>query len=166
MPEIIAGATTAITGKVAVDTINGSNQLVTPPEAFTTSANSKFPTNHLQLEKVAAGSTDLSQAAIKYRVDNNVSKYKNVTVSEYKDAAGKLRLQIMESGEYGQHSERRIGEWMQKNGIKPEQVTRAYSEFEPCQIRNAFCKQYLAENTPEAKVSYSFEYGEDRASRI
>lgn len=163
VPEIITGATTAITGKVAVDAINGTNA-ATPPE-FTTAADPAFDVSHLDLQQVAPGSTDLSRAVIDYRIQNKVSIYKNVAAFEYKDLKGNPQLKIFESSEGGQHSERRIAEWMRENNIKPEQVTRVYTELEPCSTRNSFCKQYLAKNTPQAKVSYSFEYGDNKPSK-
>jgi len=45
------------------------------------------------------------------------------------------------------------------------QVTRIYSELEPCgNFPGGHCKDFIIKEFPKANVTYSFEYG-DQASR-
>lgn len=121
------------------------------------------------IEKIKPDATDLSRAVIneraKYQKEIGKITGKNFAAFEYIDDNGKLQVKIMSSSDSGQHSERRIGDWMKEQGIKPEKVTRVHSELEPCVTPQAFCKPYLAINVPQAKISYSFEYG-DTISKV
>ena len=145
-----------------MDIINELNYV--PPKQFTIRADPEFDVSRMQLSKVAVGATDLSRVVMNYRLESNISDYKNVAVFEYKDANDELHLKILASSDGGQHSERRVAAWLRENDIQPAQVTRIYSELEPCTVKNSYCKQYLAENTPQAKIYFSFEYGNDRSS--
>jgi large repetitive protein len=54
---------------------------------------------------------------------------------------------------------------MQSLMIPSENVTAVYSELEPCSLNFANCKGMLAREFPNAKISYSFEYGATPQSR-
>lgn len=116
-----------------------------------------------RFEQVDYGSTDLSRAAIEYRRANNISAGRNVAVFEYKGMEGSLHEVAMESR--GQHSERRIAGWLEQQIIAPQNVTRIYSELEPCTVPFSFCKDFIKRNYPQAATSYSFEYGDTMESR-
>ncbi|KAF6570865.1 hypothetical protein JDW19_14240 [Paenibacillus polymyxa] len=44
-------------------------------------------------------------------------------------------------------------------------VKRVYTEREPCVLGGHNCKELLANELPHAEVTYSVEYGGDKASR-
>lgn len=50
-------------------------------------------------------------------------------------------------------------------GIDNSQITRIYSELEPCSLPFAYCMNYLQKNFPQAEITYSFEYGSTKESR-
>ncbi|MBH8602105.1 MAG: nucleic acid/nucleotide deaminase domain-containing protein [Thermoactinomyces vulgaris] len=112
--------------------------------------------------KIQYGESDLSQIVQAYRKKNNLSSGRNVAVFEYIQN-GEYKIIIKESG-YG-HSERKIARELEQEGIHPEQVTRIYSELEPCVIPGGMCQPFIDKNFPNAKVTYSFEYGNTRESR-
>jgi len=49
--------------------------------------------------------------------------------------------------------------------VKPEQVTQIYSELQPCSIPGGFCANWIADNFPQANVTWTFQYGPSLASR-
>jgi RHS repeat-associated protein len=108
--------------------------------------------------QVPYGSTDLSKMTQQYRIDNGITGGRNVAVFEI-EVDGKVDYDIAVSR--GKHSERILGERVPEGG----KVTRIYSELEPCTINGGKCKEYIHKNFPDADVSYSFEYGETKASR-
>jgi cytidine deaminase len=63
------------------------------------------------------------------------------------------------------HAERIIAKELESTGIEPAQVSRIYSELEPCVAPGGYCKPFLSERFPNASISYSFEYGDTQASR-
>lgn len=50
-------------------------------------------------------------------------------------------------------------------GIDPANVTRVYSDLQPCNLNFANCASYLQNTFPAADVTWSFEYGATQASR-
>ncbi|MCW6009392.1 hypothetical protein K1W54_33340 [Micromonospora sp. CPCC 205371] len=64
----------------------------------------------------------------------------------------------------GAHAERLAWAILQRAGVKPEQVTRVYSELAPCVIPSG-CSRFIAETFPNARVTWSFEYGTSTESR-
>ena len=50
-------------------------------------------------------------------------------------------------------------------GVDLSRVTRLFTERAPCTHPAARCADLLASKIPEAKITYSFEYGASKASR-
>jgi hypothetical protein len=117
---------------------------------------------------LAYGSTDLSKAAQSYRVAEGLTNSgKNIAVIEYRAADGSLKT-VTKASEFTQgHAERLAAKELEALGVKPEQVTRIYSELQPCVIptEGAGCATFLQKTFPQAEVSWSFEYGATKASR-
>lgn len=44
-------------------------------------------------------------------------------------------------------------------------MSRIYSELEPCNVPGGYCSNWIDRTFPQADVTYSFEYGDDVASR-
>lgn len=116
------------------------------------------------IKQVEYGSTDLSQEAIRYRQENNITGARNIAVYEYENN-GQLST-IAGASQINQgHAERLIAKELENMGIQPAQVKRIYSELEPCSIPGGYCKRFLQTVFPQADVTYSFEYGLTQESR-
>lgn len=117
--------------------------------------------------KVIYGKTDLSEKALAYQKKHDYWAGKNLAVVEYKDAHG-VRRTVIAISDTGVHSEKAARRALQAKGVKASQVTRIYSEREPCMLPGAFCGKFIDEAFPhldDGAVTYSFEYG-DLASRV
>ena len=112
---------------------------------------------------IPSGSSDLSQIAKLYRLENGINTGRNIAVFEYLDSNNQHQYITMPS--QGRHSERRIGAWLDEQNIHPDRVTRIYSELAPCTIPGGKCKDYIDGRYHNATVTHSFEYGDTRASR-
>ena len=68
--------------------------------------------------------------------------------------------------EWPAHAERLIWDKLSAEGVDPNQVTRIYTEYQPCSIPTvaAGCDTWINKTFLKARVTYSFEYG-DQASR-
>jgi len=133
---------------------------------------SKKPVTPQVPQQVPYGSTDLSKQVINERLKlgpktkgppqriNGQSKA-NFAVFEYTEGEG-TATKIKRSKIFEGHSERLIHDELQKLGIKPEQVTRIYTERAPCTTRG--CAALIREYYPHAEVTYSFEFGADAES--
>jgi hypothetical protein len=105
--------------------------------------------------KVEYGSTDLSRLVVEYRKRNNISPGRNVAVFEYiEKGQTKTILKVSGSG----HSERQIDKDLANLGVKPSDVTRIYSELEPCSVPGGYCRQLIESKYPHADTTYSFDY--------
>lgn len=118
-----------------------------------------------RLEQVDYGSTDMSRFAIEHRRANNIPLGRNVAVFECADENNRFVKLARESGRGQGHAERLIWKELEGRGFTPAQVTRVYSELEPCVTVGGYCKPWLARTFPGAEVSYSFEYGLSEESR-
>ena len=116
------------------------------------------------INQVEYGSTDLSQEAIRYRQENNITGARNIAVYEYENN-GQLCTIVGASQRNQGHAERLIAKELENMGIQPAQVRRIYSELEPCSIPGGYCKRFLQSEFPQADVTYSFEYGLTQESR-
>lgn len=114
--------------------------------------------------EVPYGKTDLSEEALAYRKKHDYWAGKNLAVFEYKDAYGNHQT-VTAISDTGVHSEKAAWKALQSKGVKADQVTRIYSEREPCMLPGAFCGKFIDETFPKADVTYSFEYG-DLMSRV
>lgn len=63
------------------------------------------------------------------------------------------------------HAERLLAKDLDALGVQPSQVTRIYTELEPCSVPGGYCKDFIGRTYPQAEVTYSFQYGADAASR-
>ena len=116
------------------------------------------------IEKISYGSSDLSKVAIEFRKVNRILTARNVAVFEYtENGISKIIAMVSERG-VG-HAERLIANNLEQMGIRPSQVTRIFSELEPCSVPGGYCKKFIQNTFPQAKVTYCFEYGETAASR-
>ena len=119
--------------------------------------------------RVPYGSTNLSRQVKAVRQGNRIFGARNGAVFEYRANDGRLRTIIRFSKSFtpgGGHAERIIGRELDMMGVKPSQVTRIYSELEPCgNLPGGFCKRFLQENYPQSPVSWSFEYGDYESRR-
>ncbi len=111
-------------------------------------------------------STDLSEFAARIRSEIGADSQSNIAVLEYIDEAGERKLMgaVSSPPPINLHSEQHLIDEAIRQRIGPAHVTRVYTEFEPCQLNFAQCKKLLQEFYPDAKVTYSWEYG-DVASR-
>ncbi|RRD88942.1 hemagglutinin repeat-containing protein, partial [Conchiformibius steedae] len=116
--------------------------------------------------QVKYGNTDLSRLAINYAKENGITGGRNVAVFEYIDLNGKIQT-IIKASERGKgHAERLIAMELQNKGIPNSNVTRIYSELEPCSAPGGYCSNMIKYGSPNglgpysnAKVTYSFSYG-------
>lgn len=114
--------------------------------------------------RVGYGMTDLSRAAIDFRKLEAITGPRNVAVFEYVQN-GVKRTMAMASERGVGHAERLLAKELESRGVDPKNVTRIYSELEPCMVPGGYCKSFLAKTFPQAAVTWSFEYGASQASR-
>jgi hypothetical protein len=115
--------------------------------------------------QVAHGGTDLSRAALAYRMAEGIKGGRNIAVFEYRAADGTLKTITRASVRRVGHAERIIAKELEKMGVDPSQVTRIYSELQPCNLPGAYCGPYIARTFPNAKITWSFAYGAIQESR-
>lgn len=107
----------------------------------------------------------MSQIAAEYRVQYGIKDARNIAVVEYRDSTGALRRAVAESDfEANLHSEKIIDLNIKDMGIDKSQVTRIYTERQPCVMDGHNCTQLINENYGNAQISYSFDFGADKAS--
>jgi uncharacterized protein YukE/type II secretory pathway pseudopilin PulG len=114
-----------------------------------------FLNNYAQ---VGYGATDLSQAAIQFRLATHLTSARDVAVFEYIDQNGDAQLIVMASQRGAGHAERLIAQELARLGVHPSQVTRIYSELEPCLAAGGYCKILVAKDFSQAEVTFSFPY--------
>lgn len=115
--------------------------------------------------QVVYGATDLSQAAMAYRVSNDIRTARNVAVFEYLEN-GVTKTLAMASERGVGHAERLIARELERLGVDPASVTRIYSELEPCSVLfGGGCSRFIDDTFKKAAVTYSFEYGATAQSR-
>jgi hypothetical protein len=107
----------------------------------------------------------LSNAAVVYRRTNkDIGGGRNVAVFEVEIGEQRFRI-ARASKKNATHAERMVAEELTRLKIEPDQVTRIYSELQPCTLPRRRCQAYIARNFPNAYVTWSFEYGPTRESR-
>jgi RHS repeat-associated protein len=115
--------------------------------------------------QIGYGSSNLSRAAQAYRQTQGVTGGRNVAVFEYRAADGSLQTITRASTRGVGHAERIIARELQGMGVKRSQVTRIYSELQPCNVPGGYCDPFIRRTFPHAEVSWSFEYGATAESR-
>ncbi|TVX91889.1 nucleic acid/nucleotide deaminase domain-containing protein [Paenibacillus agilis] len=129
-------------------------------------------------KQVGYGETDLSLKVQQHRVGNKIFDLRNLVAADV-EIDGVRTLKIFESTERlvikpnGKeelkkvHSEKILLE--EKNDMIANGYTyivhRVYTEREPCNLGGHDCKKLLADELPDAEVSYSVEYGGEKESR-
>ncbi|MDR0604678.1 MAG: hypothetical protein LBG80_10285, partial [Bacteroidales bacterium] len=132
--------------------------------------------------QVQYGSTGLSRQVQVTRVLNNISTTQsrngntvtpNGTAVFYKDKDGKIQSLVYFSGGRGtpgthSHSERIMQKDLEAKGIFSSNVIEIYSERQPCMIPTpqAGCDAMLKKQFPNANITWSFQYGDTKQSRI
>jgi hypothetical protein len=125
------------------------------------------PNPKFRVGRVDYGSTDLSQAAIEYAKSENIHGARNITVFEYLDANGNVKIIARASQRGKGHAEKLIAEQLKEMEIPNDNVLRIYSELEPCSAPGGYCKSMIKNGSKKnnlgpfnnAKVTYSIEYG-------
>lgn len=117
-----------------------------------------------RFRKIEYGSSDLSKNAIEFRKNNKIFSARNVAVFEYVEG-GNIKTLTMASERGSGHAERLIAKKLDEIGVQPSQVTKIFSELEPCSVPGGYCKRFIKNTFPQAKVTYCFEYGDTASSR-
>jgi hypothetical protein len=115
--------------------------------------------------QIEYGSSDLSKAAQDYRAANGITGGRNVAVFEYVGEDGQLQQMAAASERGVGHAERILAQQLKDANVDPSQVTRIYSELQPCNAPGGYCANFINNTFPNANVTWSFEYGETAASR-
>ncbi|KAB8162163.1 hypothetical protein FH609_024785 [Streptomyces sp. 3MP-14] len=79
------------------------------------------------------------------------------TAFEIEDPGGQKQV-VTSAGGFCLHPEERLWGELEASGVRPEQVTRIYTELEACFLPGHYCSLWLAEVFPEARFSHSFPY--------
>jgi hypothetical protein len=111
---------------------------------------------------IALGGTDLSERALRRRqgAGEPVGDGQNVAVIEYRDRTGELRY-IERVSQPGRHAEELIVADLQRLGIPPANVTRIYSDRQPCLDR---C-QPLLRRYVNARTTWAVDWPNDAEGR-
>ena len=119
------------------------------------------------------GGIDLDERLLQYRDDHRIAIGRNVAVYEFQYPDGRKGTIAIDSERHSKHagdrilghSERRASEILRSYGIPDSAVTRIHSELQPCSLPGAYCAKMISERFPQAKVTYTWEYGDTRDSR-
>lgn len=83
---------------------------------------------------------------------------------EYADSRGEKHI-VTEQAQVGfPHPERVLWYRLSGEGVEPEQVTRVYTELEPCFLPGNYCAMWLT-RFENAEFTHSFDYGETARER-
>ncbi|MFC6880076.1 MULTISPECIES: SUKH-4 family immunity protein [Actinomadura] len=83
---------------------------------------------------------------------------------EVGDSRGGKRIETEQAAVGLAHPERVLWSRLERQGVRPEQVTRVYTELEPCFLPGNYCAMWLTKFT-RAEFSHSFDYGDTAAER-
>ncbi|MEV5828745.1 nucleic acid/nucleotide deaminase domain-containing protein [Spirillospora sp. NPDC052242] len=87
---------------------------------------------------------------------------------EVEGIGGRRRIETEPTRVGVQHPEHLLWDRLQAEGVRPEQITRVYTELEPCFMPGNYCAMWL-KRFPNAEFTYSFDYGataQDRESGV
>jgi RHS repeat-associated protein len=117
--------------------------------------------------RIPYGSSYMSRQGIVAREAAGKTSGGNVAAFEYTASDGSTKTIVRFAERFGGgHAERIIANDLQQMGISPSQVTRIYSELQPCSVpANLSCEQMIRREFPQASVCWSFDYGPDTQSR-
>lgn len=112
--------------------------------------------------RIALGGTDLSQRALRFRqqMGQAAGDGRNVTVIEYADSQGRLHY-IERVSRRRAHAEELAVLELQRLGIRPRQITRVYTDREPCSER---CRDLLR-GYRRAFITWAVDWPDDEDSR-
>jgi hypothetical protein len=118
--------------------------------------------------QVGWGDTDLSRAVVAVRAARGYHGHGNGAALEYRGSDGQWHIEVGFSQRFGSpgHAERRLWASLAARGIRPDQVTRVYSELQPCRLPFSNCAKFLAKLFPKAAVTWSFPYPLDQEKRL
>ncbi|RSN39731.1 nucleic acid/nucleotide deaminase domain-containing protein, partial [Actinomadura sp. WAC 06369] len=77
---------------------------------------------------------------------------------EVEGIGGRRRIETEQTRVGVQHPEHLLWDRLQAQGVRPEQVTRVYTELEPCLMPGNYCAMWLT-RFPNADFTYSHDYG-------
>ncbi|MFI6514810.1 SUKH-4 family immunity protein [Spirillospora sp. NPDC050679] len=83
---------------------------------------------------------------------------------EVEDVMGDRRIETEQARPGFHHPERVLWDRLSAKGVRPAQVTRIYTELEPCFLPGNYCATWLT-RFPRAEFSYSFDYGDTAEER-
>lgn len=83
----------------------------------------------------------------------------NIAIASYQcPTTAKILHKIAISQHKKRHAEEYILEWFASQQIDTKNIIEWYSEIEPCNKTGHFCKQKLKQQSPQAHITYSFDY--------
>ncbi|MCA6365216.1 MAG: hypothetical protein IM638_19445 [Bacteroidetes bacterium] len=114
----------------------------------------------VNLLKVVLGTDNLSQFAISFRRTLSVPNHRgNVAVFEYWDNNGILVKKAFTTDlQSNLHAEELALIFFNNQNISLNNISRIYSELEPCALEGHSCKSTLILNCPNAQIKYSYDY--------
>jgi RHS repeat-associated protein len=115
-------------------------------------------------EQIPPVSDDLSEMAASIRAGTGTSANRDLAVAEYQAEDGSFHYEYAFSRS-GVHAEEVLWTKLQAAVVRGDQVTRLYSELEPCGPALANCRTRIPTWFPNARVSWSFRYPDDRLLR-
>ncbi|WP_067805582.1 nucleic acid/nucleotide deaminase domain-containing protein [Actinomadura formosensis] len=77
---------------------------------------------------------------------------------EIEELGGRKRIETEETRVGVEHPEHLLWDRLSAQGVRPEQVTRVYTELQPCFMPGNYCAIWLAQFT-NAEFTYSYDYG-------
>lgn len=83
---------------------------------------------------------------------------------EVQDDRGVKRIETEQARVGAPHPERVLWTRLEAQGVRPEQVTRVYTELEPCFLPGNYCAMWLTRFT-NAEFTHSFDYGSTAENR-
>lgn len=111
------------------------------------------------MKQVPYGEHELSQEAIQYKLDNDITTGRNVAVAEFESPVSKKtrRIKVATEGPPGTcpHSE------LTALAMTGEKAQRVFSDRKPCRL----CHRKIKLAHPDVEVLYSADYSDDRAEQ-
>ncbi|MFI0366512.1 nucleic acid/nucleotide deaminase domain-containing protein [Actinomadura sp. 1N219] len=77
---------------------------------------------------------------------------------EVEENDGRKHIETQETQVGVEHPEHLLWHRLSSDGVRPEQITRVYTELEPCFMPGNYCAMWLNQ-FPNAEFTYSYDYG-------